>query len=182
VIRARSSVGKLPAALLAIVLVGGLGAVVGSAAAWAVECVEETDALRDMERVSVVFETGDGEMLALDARLAATGSQRSAGFQHVCPGTIERERILFDFHASIPVAFHMRNVHAPLDIAFFAGDGSLVSLFRMETYEGDRSDGPLYRPEANVRFALETAADQLDELGLSHPATRVVRVESLPVE
>lgn len=158
------------------VLVAGL-LCAGLAAA---ECVEETDALRSMEAVSVVLETGDGETRSLDARLASTGEQRSAGFQHVCPGTIERVRILFDFHQPIPVAFHMRNVHAPLDIAFFDGDGDLVSLFRMDVYPGDRSDGPLYRPSANVRYALETAADQLDALGLTHPATRLLRVEPGP--
>ncbi len=54
----------------------------------------------------------------------------------------------------------MRNVHAPLDIAFIRADGTFVDVLRMDP------GLDLYGPDAPYAFALETRAGWFAEHGL----------------
>jgi uncharacterized membrane protein (UPF0127 family) len=71
--------------------------------------------------------------------------------------------MLFVYESDSEGGFWMKDTIIPLDIAFFAADGSLVSLLRMEPCHSDPC--PLYYPGAAYRFALETPAGDLADLG-----------------
>ena len=66
----------------------------------------------------------------------------------------ENEAMLFVFPDSGLKTFWMKDTLIPLDIAFFAADGSLVGLIEMEPCE----EGPCshYSPDGPYRYALET--------------------------
>ncbi|HEX5671939.1 MAG TPA: DUF192 domain-containing protein, partial [Acidimicrobiia bacterium] len=66
--------------------------------------------------------------------------------------------------------FWMKDTIIPLDIAFFAADGSLVNLQTMEPCQADPC--PFYHPGAPFRWALEAPAGDLD--GLGSDATLIV--------
>jgi uncharacterized membrane protein (UPF0127 family) len=56
----------------------------------------------------------------------------------------------------------MKGTLMPLDIAFFAADGVLVEVQRMDLCENDLC--PLYQAGSPFRFALEAPAGDLDGL------------------
>ncbi|RPI22311.1 MAG: hypothetical protein EHM57_05495, partial [Actinobacteria bacterium] len=58
--------------------------------------------------------------------------------------------------------FWMKNTLLPLDIAFFAGDGSFVDRLTMEPCPGDPC--PVYRPSGPYRLAVEVPAGGFDSL------------------
>lgn len=70
--------------------------------------------------------------------------------------------MLFVFSEDVRSAFWMKDTLIPLDIAFFALDGSLVEVLRMEPCEGEPCPG--YRPAGDYRWALEAPAGRLSEL------------------
>jgi uncharacterized membrane protein (UPF0127 family) len=73
--------------------------------------------------------------------------------------------LLFVFPEDIMVKFWTKGALMPLDIAFFAEDGSLVGLEHMSICLDDPC--PVYGPEQAYRYALEAAAASLTAL----PAT-----------
>ena len=89
-------------------------------------CRESTPAVESMEWARL--QAGDRQ---LRVRVAATERQRMAGMQRLCPGQIARAPILFLLEEERRAAFHMQNVHAPLDIAFIAADGRVAAVDRM---------------------------------------------------
>jgi uncharacterized membrane protein (UPF0127 family) len=113
--------------------------------------------------------TEDGNGTRLDVLVATTPQARAAGFQHICPETVADTAILFRFEHDTRPPFHMRNVHAPLDIAFIDARGVVVDLQRMEPYVASMvfTRQPRYQSQAPFRFALETAAGRMKELGIS---------------
>jgi hypothetical protein len=78
--------------------------------------------------------------------------------------------MLFVYESDSEGGFWMKDTIIPLDIAFFAADGALVSLQTMEPCQTDPC--PLYYPGGSYRFVLETPAGDLD--GLGSDATLVV--------
>jgi hypothetical protein len=78
--------------------------------------------------------------------------------------------MLFVYESDSEGGFWMKDTIIPLDIAFFAADGTLVSLQTMEPCQADPC--PLYYPGGSYRFVLETPAGDLD--GLGSDATLVV--------
>ena len=71
--------------------------------------------------------------------------------------------MLFVFEEPIQVSFYMRNTLIPLDIAFFAADGSLVDRFAMEPCDEDPC--PTYPAAAPAMYAIETVVGGFDGLG-----------------
>ena len=71
--------------------------------------------------------------------------------------------MLFVYESDTQGGFWMKDTIIPLDIAFFAADGSLVNLQTMEPCQADPC--PFYHPGAPYRWALETAAGNLTALG-----------------
>jgi uncharacterized membrane protein (UPF0127 family) len=85
--------------------------------------------------------------------VADTAVLRAQGLMGVTDLTVDG--MLFVFEAEREVAFYMKNTLIPLDIAFFADDGSLVDQFTMTPCEADPC--PTYPAAGPVRYAIETA-------------------------
>lgn len=138
----------------------------------AAECVSETAGLASMESEAITLRADDDRRVELDVLVADDGYERASGFQHICPDVIESVFILFRYPAETAGRFHMQNVHAPLDIAFFDSDGRAVSVQRMETYTENAQ--PLYGPDSPFRYALESRAGFFAELGFSESGGRLI--------
>lgn len=138
-------------------------------------CVEATGAVKHMETGKVHLTNEEGNRVVIEVLIADEEQERAAGFQHICADTIAETAILFRFPKEVFTAFHMRNVHAPLDIAFMNSSGVVVDVLRMDTYVNSPviARQPTYQPHAPFRYALETAAGRMAELGIE-PGTRIL--------
>ena len=70
--------------------------------------------------------------------------------------------MLFVFPEESSTGFWMKDTVLALDVAFFAGDGSLVDLLEMVPCEADPC--PVYRPAGPYRYALEVPAGGFSEV------------------
>lgn len=127
----------------------------------ATACADETEAVSAMPTTEIGMPAGQ----QLRVRVAATGSNRAAGMQHLCPEAIENTAILFVFERVRRPNFHMNNVHAPLDIAFITRDGRIVEVHRMTP-----DQETLTSPGEPVAAALEVAAGRAAAYGLAADA------------
>jgi len=124
----------------------------------AADCRETTGALEAMEEAELVLAGPDGRRVRLVARVADDYRERAAGFQHVCPDTVDRTAIYFRFERTRRPNFHMRNVKAPLDIAFIDADGVIVDIQLMQPYVLGAKRHKTYGPPGEVAAALEARA------------------------
>lgn len=127
-------------------------------------CQLNNAALQAMGNASVHFYSSDQELISnknaffdVGVRLADTAQTRAAGFQYVCDSVIKETPILFLFQRPIRPSFHMRNVVAPIDIAFIREDGSIDSFYAMKPYVLGSKRKPVYSPRRPVIAALEVA-------------------------
>jgi hypothetical protein len=95
--------------------------------------------------------------LTMTVKVADVPPEWSAGFQNVPPDVIEQTALLFVYPSAENRTFHMRNVAAPLDIAFADSDGIIFQIQRMEL--GDT----LYSSNQPTMYALEAAAGFFSE-------------------
>jgi len=87
--------------------------------------------------------------------LADTPALRSRGLMGVIDlGGLDG--MLFSWPEDVRSGFWMKDTLIPLDVAFFAADGSAVDLLSMVPCSDDPC--PSYRPSGPYRFALETIA------------------------
>ncbi len=107
--------------------------------------------------------------LAVRVKAADNPERQAGGFQCATPEEIQRNLILFDFGEEIVTQFHMKNVPAPLDIAFIKADGRIFSILRMEP-----SPTQLYGPMGPFRYALEARAGFYDSQGIRQGEARLV--------
>lgn len=128
-------------------------------------CQDMTPEIRHMEPATLRLH-GDAGAQPLEVRIADSRDERAAGFQHLCPEAFGETAILFVFPQDTQAQFHMHNVHAPLDIAFIGEDGTVVDTKRMRPYILGAVGNPLYGSERPFRYALETAAGRMAQLGL----------------
>lgn len=135
-------------------------------------CQIETEALRKMEAQPALLVGPNNKQLKIQVKVADDEDERRAGFQHVCPQTIGQTLMLFRFPRSTSVTFHMKNVHAPLDIGFFDERGVLVTVRLMRPYisGGER---PVYPSGQPVRAALEAPQGFFLDNGISSGAWRL---------
>lgn len=128
-----------------------------------------------MQARRVTITRHDGTVAQLSVKLADDVGKRAAGFQHICPETVNETPILFVFPRPTPVAFHMHNVHAPLDIAFIDADGRIVDIQHMAVYatNSKHKGKRYYRPAAPITAALETRAGLLTTLGVTAGNARI---------
>lgn len=131
---------------------------VGTACAQPLDCEVDNPALQAMPKSLVTFTRADGSQFKVEVKTANNNRTRAAGFQKVCPETIEAEPILFLFPREFAPKFHMNNVVAKLDIAFFTKTGEIKSIQTMHPYVLGGLKKPLYGPDENVLGALETYA------------------------
>lgn len=136
-----------------------------SGVGFAKDC-RETDEWREMEMRTVRLTGPGGADRKLSVRIATSGRHRAAGFQHICPDVIAREAVLFLFGSEVRPTFHMRNVHAALDIAFIDAAGVIREIQRMQPYVLGMRDRKYYRPGRAVFAALEIRGGYFDEHGI----------------
>ena len=146
--------------------------VTAGAAAQDPECPRWREAFAAMPIKMLTIQTGVKTM-AVRVKAADTSERQAGGFQCATPEEIQRNLILFDFGDEIVTQFHMRNVAAPLDIAFIKADGRIFSILRM-----DPSPTKLYGPMGTFRFALEARAGFYESQGIRQGESRLVISDS----
>jgi uncharacterized membrane protein (UPF0127 family) len=142
--------------------------VTAGAAAQDPECPRWRDAFAAMPIKMLTIQTG-GKTMAVRVKAADNSERQAGGFQCATPEEIQRNLILFDFGDEIVTQFHMRNVAAPLDIAFIKADGRIFSILRM-----DPSPTKLYGPMGTFRFALEARAGFYESQGIRQGESRLI--------
>jgi len=136
------------------------------------DCQRWRGAFAAMPVKMLTIQTG-AKALAIRAKTADSPEQHAGGFQCATPEEIQRNLILFDFGDEIVTQFHMKNVPAPLDIAFIKADGRIFSILRM-----DPSPTRLYGPMGPFRYALEARAGFYDSQGIHQGQARLVMPDS----
>lgn len=119
-----------------------------------------------MDVRTVRLQESGGRRVDLEVRVADSGRERSAGFQHVCPESAAEMSILFLFANRGVPRFHMQNVHMPLDIAFIDHAGVIRSVQTMHPYVIGAVERKLWSPPVPVSAALEVRAGLLGEIGV----------------
>ena len=132
-----------------------------------------TPEFRGMEVHRITLVNDLGERLELAVRVADEPSEQAAGFQYIGRRVIAQSLILFVFPVPFRGLFHMRNVVAPLDIAFIDGDGRVLEVLRMEP------GSKLYGPDEPFQYALEAPAGFMARRHIS-PQGSYLLLESLP--
>lgn len=128
------------------------------------KCVNATMGLSAMHQEQIILVNDAGHHVELSVFVADDNYERASGFQHICPGVVDETMILFKYPAAVFGRFHMQNVFAPLDIAFFDAEGRLIQTLLMETYTEDSK--PLYDPGQPFQYALEARRDFFKEIGV----------------
>jgi uncharacterized membrane protein (UPF0127 family) len=132
-----------------------------------------TAVFRGMAVTTLRLATPSGREIRLDVRVADDDEERSAGFQRIAPEVIARSRILFVFPKPVRSEFHMQNVAAPLDIAFFARDGKIRTVMTM--VPGPETYGPWH----HFQYVLEAPGGSFAKEGIV-PGVRMVAPPGLP--
>lgn len=122
------------------------------------DCRPTTPAVDDMAEAELVLAGPGGRTVSVAVRVADDFRKRAAGFQYICPESIEDTAIYFEFERPRRPSFHMNNVKAPLDIAFIDGDGVIVDIQQMEPYVLGAKHHDTYSPPGEVSAALEARA------------------------
>jgi uncharacterized membrane protein (UPF0127 family) len=136
------------------------------------ECPRWREAFAAMPFKMLTIQAG-GKTMAVRVKAADNAERQAGGFQCATPEEIQRNLVLFDFGDEIVTQFHMRNVAAPLDIAFIKADGRIFSILKMEP-----SPTKLYGPMGTFRYALEARSGFYDSQGIRQGEARVVLPES----
>ena len=110
--------------------------------------------LADRELATIAV---DGE--ALLVAVADTGAARRQGLMAVTD-LLDLDGMLFVWSSDTGGSFWMRDTVIPLDIAFFAVDGTLINTFPMEPCDLG-ADCPIYESGGEYRYALETDQGRL---------------------
>ncbi len=111
--------------------------------------------LQAMPQSKITVLNSNNETTHFNVKTAFNNQTRAAGFQRVCAETIADKPILFIFDEPAIPQFHMRNVVAPIDIAFIDAQGRVESIQAMLTYVVGSIIQPLYSPKREVVAALE---------------------------
>ncbi len=134
-------------------------------------CYPTNNGIKTMQSTTIELIRNDGSVFETASLIADDGLERAAGFQYICPQVIEETKILFSYSSELVARFHMSNVFAPLDIAFFDAQGQLVKWMLMETYA--ENSKPLYGPDKPFQFALEARQGFLAEHNLTEPGLKL---------
>lgn len=117
--------------------------------------------VRGVTRAGAPFETWTAGTIMVGKRklsvvIADDGTELVAGLRGRRDAA-PYDGMLFVFPSDTRAAFTMAGVLAPLDIGFYAVDGTTVGRLRMEPCAGTDATCPVYRAPGAFRFALETA-------------------------
>lgn len=103
----------------------------------------------------------DGEPLVV--AIADRSAARQQGLMNVTD-LVGLDGMLFVWQSDTGGSFWMRDTMLPLDIVFFAADGTLVNTFPMEPCD-QGANCPSYESGGRYRYALETNQGRLPDLG-----------------
>ncbi len=128
----------------------------GSALVRAVaEAVPASEPFRELTQTRI--EVGGKSLRVV---VADTAEERSEGLRR--RRTIgEYDGMLFVYTEPVEISFTMSTVPVPLDIAFYDGDGRVVSRLRMRPCADADADCPSYSADAEFVYALETLKGEL---------------------
>jgi uncharacterized membrane protein (UPF0127 family) len=157
-----------------------LTVLVFSGSACAADCTPTTPGVEAMTSTAVTIEISTESSKSFDMLIADENLERSAGFQDICPDVISRTLILFIFPNEFIPSFHMRNVHAPLDIAFLDATGLVVDIQTMDTYVLGARNNPLYSPSTRSKAALEADVGFFEQQGVEVDVSRIIFPGSSP--
>jgi uncharacterized membrane protein (UPF0127 family) len=115
-------------------------------------------------QVAATITAADGTTCDVCLLAAETDAQRARGLMEVTD-LGGYDGMVFVYADEVPGSFWMRNTPMPLSIAYFDGDGELVSTVDMDPCE-DSPDCPSYPPDAPFAFALEVPQGGLEEVGV----------------
>jgi uncharacterized protein len=116
--------------------------------------------------------TAGGEEVAVELWIADSADERGRGLMEVTD-LGGADGMLFVFESEALYRFYMWRTPMPLDIAFFAADGSFVGEAAMEPcLDGPADRCARYAPDAPFLLALEVPAGELDTLGIG-PGSRL---------
>jgi len=143
-----------------------------AAAPVAADCAPTNRGLARMHAADIALLNARRERITVRAFIADEPVEMAAGYQFICPAVIARTAILFQYAAPGAGRFHMRNVKAPLDIAFFDAAGEMFQAMEMRPYD----DGAevLYGPMQKFQYALEARRGFLREKRLRAGASRLI--------
>ena len=117
----------------------------------------------DVGETVITITDASGNVTSCCVMVAASPAQRERGLMEVTD-LAGYQGMLFVWDADTSGGFWMRNTPTPLDIAWYAADGTFVSSAQMEPC-GDSDSCPTYYPEGDYRFALETFQGELATIG-----------------
>ncbi len=138
-------------------------------------CQTETAAWRHMQIGIVEWLNSRQQRIFLSTRIADDPVERAAGFQYICPQQFQDNVILFIFAAPLQARFHMRNVYAPLDIAFIDNDGKVVKIMTMRPASWEKNgQSRLYGPAVAFRYALEARVGYFKEQGIEEGNSQLI--------
>lgn len=100
----------------------------------------------------------------LPVKIARTGDEHQHGLMEVTD-LPDGTGMLFEFDDDRTGGFWMKNTLVPLDIAFIADDGTIVSIFQMEPCAADPCT--IYTPTGPYRRALEVAQGWFERAGVT---------------
>jgi uncharacterized membrane protein (UPF0127 family) len=138
-------------------------------------CVDSTRGTQSMHQAPLVILNDLGQEVMITALIADDGFERASGFQFICATVIEQTFILFKYPNAIKARFHMQNVTAPLDIAFFDQDGALIQQMLMKTYT--ETSKPIYGPDQPFQYALEARPGFFEVNSIKTVKSRLKMVE-----
>ena len=145
-----------------------------SAPGLARSCTDMTPELEHMTVHDAQLRGPGDRRIDMKVRVADEGSERAAGFQHICPETVEHTSILFVLERPKTPRFHMHNVHMPLDIAFIDSQGIIRNIQTMHPYVLGARDTKLWGPDVPVRFVLEVKAGLFEQQGVTENKWSIV--------
>lgn len=122
----------------------------------------------------------DGGEAELEVLVADEPIERYAGYQLVGREFLAGSAMLFVFESPQAGAFHMCNVFAPLEIAWFRPDGSLLDarLMTPGPVSSPAACPALFAPRAfgRYQFALELPSGFFERLGIGPEAVKTLRL------
>lgn len=106
----------------------------------------------------IFIETQDGREIMLNLEFADTPEKRSQGLMNRTAFEKDINGMLFVFEKNIRSGFWMKDTLMSLSIAFIDEAGEILEIKDMDPCPEDTLEGqcPLYFPEKEYRYALET--------------------------
>jgi len=138
-------------------------------------CQAQTPAWQHMQQQTITIANSKQQRVRLQVRIADDSEEMAAGFQYICPQQFRDNAILFIFRTPLQARFHMRNVYAPLDIAFVDNAGKILKIMTMRPAGWEKNgQSKLYGPAGPFRYALETRVGYFQEQAIEQGNSRLL--------